>query len=499
VTVALDRDTLYRVSDNGKLYSQKLAATTATSQWTEVKKSGLEQLKNATAFYFRYDPKGYLAQKAALSGGSIEITAGVANACPQGQCSGKLDFKMFCTASTSVSLDFDILASSPENAAFEVQVGKNCARQSGPTDTSGKACTATTCSGYFSKSKWQWTDYTTGCVVGSGLSTVSISKFKQGLQVRQVRIVAGGDLCSLHHAPFTWEKVAYQSKMQNFPATAKSSFSVNPGKPDSDTFMNFQDFKDGALVGLKFDGKYRFKATWDSHTMEWKQSSWITDGTGEPQGVECISPSPCPADFKGMGPSSGNFVFCGGGQGNIRLWTVGGTEVSSGIPGPSGASSSSVTLYVARTGQPLKGPFGPLGERGITGQDGRDGDPGIDGISGRDGQKGPQGPPGDPGDAGKVGDQGLAGPPDDSATESLSGYGIFTSIAILWPITWIIIELTLSKYLNTKLVKVMKETNEAEMVPVTEEHVEEEETYEAVEGAEEYENREETAEHLEKQ
>jgi len=483
-TVALDRDTLYTIGNDGKLYMQKMAAIKDTSDWAEVENSGLEQLQHSTGILINYVPRGYLAQKAAFSGGSIKMTEGIAKACPNGDCSGQLDFKMFCAASTQVSFEFEIMSSSPEDAAFQIKVGDYETR-AGPTDASGKACTATTCT-HFTINSWQWTDFTKDCQVSEGLATVRISNFNQGLQVRQARIVAGGDRCSLHHAPFTWQKVAYQSKMENFPATAKSSFTVDPGTPDSDTYMNFQDFSDGGQIGLKFDGKYRFKAAWDSDTVEWKQSSWITDGNSQPQGVECISPASCPDGFKGLGPSSGNFVFDGDGPGSNNLWTVGGTAVSSGIPGPSGKASSSVTLYVARTGQPLKGPPGPLGERGTTGQDGLPGDPGTDGAPGKDGQKGPQGPQGDPGDNGKVGDQGTEGPPDDSATDSLAGYGIYTLIVILWPVAWIILEVTLSKFLNEKLVKVPTETNEAEMVPVTEEHVEEEETHGAVEEEEEY-------------
>merc|ERR1740121_243644 len=65
---------------------------------------------------------------------------------------------------------------------------------------------------------------------------------------------------------------------------------MNPGNPNADAYMIVGNFTDNT-ESLKIDGAFHFRLTYDKRTVEWKQTSWLTETAIT--GFECISPADC--------------------------------------------------------------------------------------------------------------------------------------------------------------------------------------------------------------
>mmetsp|Transcript_104488 Transcript_104488/g.185877 ORF Transcript_104488/g.185877 Transcript_104488/m.185877 type:complete len:1006 (-) Transcript_104488:3-3020(-) len=450
-TISIFGGTAYVLAKDGKLYSQKLHSITETSNWAAAsaeQNAGIAKIKATSILVESYDPV-YAASKAALLEGKFKVSKGLVHACPDGRCDGGAHYKIFCTAETEVSLEFEISAKSAEKAKFSYTVGK-CSKQTWePRGKSGKTCADDGKCIIKLLETWLWSDFSPACSLPQGLSTVKISDAQEGLVIRQLRIVEGGEYCSLHHVPFVWHKIAHQTILKQFPSAAKSVWEVNPNDTKSDAYLDLKLLK-SQDVGLKFDGKHRFKAIWDDYVVEWKQSSWITDSV--PTGLECIRPSNCGSeDFKGLGKSSGSYTFDGDGSGEKNVWTVGALQVNAkGFPGgPNGKLAKTVTLYVARSGWGIQGEPGPVGPIGSAGQTGKDGSRGTAGKDGTPGTVGKPGETGPPGANGPKGPEGAEGKEDATGADGLAGYGSFIPFCLGNVLSYVILWYLLKKQFDS--------------------------------------------------
>merc|ERR1712137_117737 len=180
----------------------------------------------------------------------------------------------------------------------------------------------------------------------------------QSVELKIVRVSSSSPQLT-YTAGSSWKVIARQTSTALFDTSSKNSFLMNEGDPNAAAYMSIGRLNAADCRGA--DGKYHLQLIWDgstwaSTTIEWKQTSWLTEDTI--RGFECLSPTDCrPTSrrngqrFTGLAKSSSRAaVLDGDGKSHGNWWNcVGATRLHrGGIPGWNKVVAQSVELKIVR-------------------------------------------------------------------------------------------------------------------------------------------------------